>query len=57
MPAMGATLALRLAEGQANLGKLLGGDGDPARAGRLMQAMLQMNKLDLHELRHAYDGA
>ena len=40
-----------------NLGKLLGGDGDSARAGRVMQAMLQMNKLDLRELQRAYDGA
>jgi predicted 3-demethylubiquinone-9 3-methyltransferase (glyoxalase superfamily) len=32
------------------------GDPDPAKAGRVTQAMLQMSKLDLTELRRAYDG-
>ncbi|QSB16144.1 VOC family protein [Natronosporangium hydrolyticum] len=32
-------------------------DPDPARAGRVMQAMLQMRKLDLPELTRAYEGA
>jgi predicted 3-demethylubiquinone-9 3-methyltransferase (glyoxalase superfamily) len=41
----------------SSLGRLLSGDGDPARAGRVMQAMLQMNKLDLRELQGAFDGA
>ncbi len=38
------------------MGQLLGGGGDPERAGRVVQAMLQMNKLDLHRLQQAYDG-
>ena len=38
------------------MGQLLGGGGDPARAGRVVQAMLQMNKLDLQRLQQAYDG-
>jgi predicted 3-demethylubiquinone-9 3-methyltransferase (glyoxalase superfamily) len=38
------------------LGALLGGGGDSVRAGRVMQAMLQMKKLDLHQLQRAYDG-
>ena len=38
------------------LGRMLG-DKDPAKAGRVMNAMLQMNKLDLPELQRAYDGA
>ena len=37
------------------MGQLLGGGGDPARAGRVVQAMLQMNKLDLQRLQQAYD--
>ena len=37
------------------LGELLGGD-DRAAAGRAMQAMLQMEKLDINELRRAYEG-
>jgi predicted 3-demethylubiquinone-9 3-methyltransferase (glyoxalase superfamily) len=32
-------------------------DADPARAGRVMQALLQMTKLDIEALRKAYDGA
>ena len=31
-------------------------DTDPGRAGRVMNAMLQMNKLDVGQLRRAYDG-
>ena len=38
------------------LGRLLG-DQDPAKAGRVMQAMLQMNKIDIARLQQAYDGA
>lgn len=38
------------------LGRMLG-DADPARASRVMQAMLQMQKLDLKALQQAYDGA
>jgi predicted 3-demethylubiquinone-9 3-methyltransferase (glyoxalase superfamily) len=33
------------------------GDPDPAKAGRVMNAMLQMQKLDLAELQRAADGA
>jgi predicted 3-demethylubiquinone-9 3-methyltransferase (glyoxalase superfamily) len=32
-------------------------DPDPAKSGRVMQAMLQMKKLDLSQLQNAYDGA
>jgi len=35
------------------LGRLLG-DPDPAKAGRVMQAMLQMNKIDIAALERAY---
>lgn len=38
------------------LGKLLG-DSDPAKAGRVMQAMLQMKKIDIAGLQRAYDAA
>ena len=38
------------------LGEMLGGK-DPARAGRAMQAMLQMKKLDIAALKRAYDAA
>jgi predicted 3-demethylubiquinone-9 3-methyltransferase (glyoxalase superfamily) len=31
-------------------------DPDPEKAGRAMQAMLQMNKIDIHGLKQAYDG-
>ena len=37
------------------LGAMLGGK-DPARAGRAMQAMLKMKKLDIAELERAYEG-
>jgi predicted 3-demethylubiquinone-9 3-methyltransferase (glyoxalase superfamily) len=37
------------------LGRLLG-DKDPARAGRTMNAMLQMKKLDIAALQRAYAG-
>ena len=36
------------------LGELLG-DPDPARAARAMQAMLQMNKLEIKPLEDAYN--
>jgi predicted 3-demethylubiquinone-9 3-methyltransferase (glyoxalase superfamily) len=36
------------------LGKLLN-DPDPAKAQRVMQAMLQMNKIDIKGLQRAYD--
>jgi predicted 3-demethylubiquinone-9 3-methyltransferase (glyoxalase superfamily) len=32
-------------------------DKDPVKAGRAMQAMLQMGKLDIARLQQAYDGA
>jgi predicted 3-demethylubiquinone-9 3-methyltransferase (glyoxalase superfamily) len=35
------------------LGEMLG-DPDPAKAGRVMQAMLQMNKIDIQVLKQAY---
>ena len=38
-----------------DLGRMLG-DPDPAKAGRVMQAMLTMNKLDLQQLRTAHAG-
>lgn len=38
------------------LGKLLG-DSDPAKAGRVMQAMLQMKKIDIAGLQRAYADA
>lgn len=38
------------------LGELIG-DPDPARAGRVMQAMLQMGKIEIAELERAYAGA
>ncbi len=37
------------------LGRMLG-DKDAARSMRVMSAMLQMDKLDLHRLQQAYDG-
>ena len=36
------------------LGKLLG-DKDPKKANRVMQAMMQMKKLDIKGLQQAYD--
>lgn len=38
------------------LGQLLS-DPDPAKAGRVMQAMLQMQKIDIAGLQRAYDAA
>jgi predicted 3-demethylubiquinone-9 3-methyltransferase (glyoxalase superfamily) len=38
-----------------SLGQMLG-DKDPAKAGRVMTAMLQMTKLDLPRLQQAYNG-
>jgi len=40
----------------ASLGRMLG-DKDATRSKRVMDAMMQMNKLDLARLQHAYDGA
>jgi len=37
------------------LGKLMS-DPDPAKAGRVMQAMLQMEKIDIAKLQQAYAG-
>jgi predicted 3-demethylubiquinone-9 3-methyltransferase (glyoxalase superfamily) len=37
------------------LGKLLN-SSDPVRSNRVMKVMLQMNKLDIQQLRQAYDG-
>ncbi len=37
------------------LGEMLG-DKDPVKASRVMQAMLQMNKIDIKGLKQAYDG-
>lgn len=40
----------------AILGQLMG-DKDPAKAGRVVQAMMQMNKMDIAKLQQAYDAA
>jgi predicted 3-demethylubiquinone-9 3-methyltransferase (glyoxalase superfamily) len=37
------------------LGEMLG-DPNPEKAGRAMQAMLQMNKIDIQAMKQAYDG-
>jgi predicted 3-demethylubiquinone-9 3-methyltransferase (glyoxalase superfamily) len=37
------------------LGRMLGG-ADPARSKRVMDALLQMNKLDVNRLQQAFDG-
>lgn len=37
------------------LGELMG-DPDPAKSGRVMQAMLQMQKIDIQKLQDAHDG-
>lgn len=39
----------------AQLSELFGGD-DPQRAGRVMQAMMQMVKFDIAKLKEAYNG-
>ena len=39
-----------------SLGRMLS-DKDPAKAGRTINAMLQMDKLDMKRLQQAYDGA
>jgi predicted 3-demethylubiquinone-9 3-methyltransferase (glyoxalase superfamily) len=38
------------------LGRLMGG-GDPAQSKRVMDALLRMSKLDVHQLQQAFDGA
>ena len=40
----------------SSLGRLLSGGGDAARAGRVLNAMLQMGKLDIARLQAAYEG-
>ena len=40
----------------SSLGRLLSGDGDTARGGRVLNAMLQMGKLDVAQLQRAFDG-
>ena len=40
----------------SSLGRLLSGGGDAARAKRVLQAMLQMEKLDIATLQQAYDA-
>jgi predicted 3-demethylubiquinone-9 3-methyltransferase (glyoxalase superfamily) len=40
----------------SSLGRMLS-DKDPAKSARVMNAMLQMDKLDLKRLQQAYDGA
>lgn len=37
------------------LGKLMG-DKDPQKAGRVVQAMMKMTKIDIQKLQEAYDG-
>ena len=39
----------------SHLGRMLG-DKDPEKAGRVMKAMLQMDKIDIKRLQEAYDG-
>ena len=39
----------------SHLGRMLG-DKDPQRAGRVMKAMLQMDKIDIKRLQEAYAG-
>lgn len=39
----------------ATLGEIMQ-DTDPVRAGRVMQAVLQMNKMDIAKLQEAYNG-
>ena len=39
-----------------SLGQMLGGGGDPARSKRVVDAMLQMHKLDVKTLQAAYDA-
>ena len=39
----------------AALGQMLG-DKDPAKSKRVMEAMLQMRKIDIARLRQAYEG-
>jgi predicted 3-demethylubiquinone-9 3-methyltransferase (glyoxalase superfamily) len=39
----------------AALGQMLG-DKDPAKSKRVMKAMLQMRKIDIAQLRQAYEG-
>jgi predicted 3-demethylubiquinone-9 3-methyltransferase (glyoxalase superfamily) len=41
----------------SSLGRLLSGGGDAARAQRVLQAMLQMNKLEIATLQQAYDAS
>ncbi len=40
----------------SSLGRMLH-DEDPARAGRVMKAMLQMQKIDIRRLKQAYEGS
>jgi predicted 3-demethylubiquinone-9 3-methyltransferase (glyoxalase superfamily) len=40
----------------STLGKLMG-DKDREKAGRVVQAMMQMDKIDIKRLQQAYDGA
>ena len=40
----------------SSLGRLLSGGGDAVRAGRVLQAMLQMGKLDIAMLQSSFDG-
>lgn len=39
------------------LGRLMGGGGDPVRSKRVVDALLQMEKLDIRLLQQASDGA
>lgn len=40
-----------------SLGRLMGGGGDPIRSKRVVDALLQMEKLDIQLLQQAFDGA
>jgi predicted 3-demethylubiquinone-9 3-methyltransferase (glyoxalase superfamily) len=39
------------------MGRLITGDGDPARSKRVVDAMMKMKKLDLGQLQRAFDAA
>lgn len=39
------------------LGRLMAGDGDPARSKRVVDAFMQMSKFDIERLQRAFDGA
>ena len=40
----------------SSLGSLMGGGGDPARSKRVMEALFQMDKIDVSRLQRAHDA-